>query len=430
MTPDEIAAELAKQYPETVGHLAAFRASISQEAIGFPLDRILLALAIFGLFVLLRRPIRFVILALATRLAGLTLKDFRDDVAEALKGPAGLLPIVFGAFLAFEVVRMEEQGPVAVISQHVVISLLIVAAYWALFGLVDPLTNQLKPYSGGLSQSLLDWIQRALKSFVVFFGSAAVLQQWGVKVGPLLAGMGIAGAAVALGAQALFANLIAGILILVEKRFQYGDWVKVDGVVDGTVEYIGFRSTRVRNFDDTVVQVPNSDFSDKAVTNYSQMRRRRIYWTVGVTYSTTVDQLKEIRDGIEDYILNSGDFVSPERASTFVRIDSFGGSSINIMVYCFTKTTNWGEWLAAKERLAYKMMDIVFGAGSSFAFPSTSLYVESLPEGKPDLFLPPDEDGKPRIEEADANAPPASNKPLGNATAPGKAGPNDGGEGS
>lgn len=430
LTPDEIAAELANRYPQATETLFQIQLALSRKTLGFPLDRILLAILVFLLFVVLRRPIRYLLLALATRIAGVTAGELREGITDALKGPIGLLPVALGAFLAFEIVRVEEGGPIAILSGHVVASLVIFAVFWALYGLVGPLSNKLAPYGGGLTQSMIDWIDRTLKSFIVFFGAAAILQQWGVKIGPLLAGLGIAGAAVALGAQDLFKNLIAGVLILVEKRFQYGDWIEVSGVVDGTVEYIGFRSTRVRKFDDTLVQVPNAALSENAVINYTRMRRRRIYWTIGVTYSTTVDQLKEIRDGIERYILDSGDFVPPSQASTFVRIDSFGGSSINIMVYCFTRTTNWGEWLAAKERFAYHIMDVVLGAGSGFAFPSTSLYVESLPEGAPDRFLPP-EDGKPRIEPAKETGPSAapSTGPL-DATKPGAAGPADGGEGS
>ncbi|MDQ0313997.1 mechanosensitive ion channel family protein [Amorphus orientalis] len=434
MNPDELAADLTGRFPQIRSAWQTVEGAIGQDTLGFPLDRILLAVVVFLLFYILRRPLRSLVLLLLTRLIGLTATKQRDQVIEALRGPIGLLPVALGAYFAFEIVRADEGGQIAVISAHVVASLVLAAVFWALFGLVTPLVESLRPYSGGLTQSMIDWIRRILASLVAFLGGAAILQEWGVQVGPLLAGMGIAGAAVALGAQDLFKNLIAGILILAEKRFQYGDWVKVDGVVDGTVEYIGFRSTKVRNFDDTLVQVPNTDLSDKAVTNYSAMRRRRIYWTIGVPYSTTVDQLREIRDGIEAYILDSGDFVSPKEMSTFVRIDSFGASSINIMVYCFTKTTIWAEWLAAKERLAYKLMDIVYGAGSSFAFPSTSLYVESLPEGKPDRFLPPDEDGKPQVEEADdtprgPGATDSRGKPLGNAIGPGKAGPSDGSDG-
>jgi MscS family membrane protein len=120
------------------------------------------------------------------------------------------------------------------------------------------------------------------------------------------------------------------------------------------------------------------------------MTHRRIYWMIGVEYRTTVPQLRRIRDEIEDYVLTNPAFADPSEVSTFVRIDRFGESSIDIMLYCFTITTNWGEWLEVKEALAYKIKEIVEGAGSGFAFPSRSLYVEALPGGPPEPFVLPE----------------------------------------
>jgi MscS family membrane protein len=204
-----------------------------------------------------------------------------------------------------------------------------------------------------------------------------------------VAGLGLFGLAAALAAQDLFKNLLSGVLILGEKRFHPGDWIKVSGVVEGTVHSIGFRSTMVRQFDKAMVQVPNATLADTAVVNFAEMTHRRIYWKIGVLYDTSAGQLRQIRDGIEGYIHGDEAFASPEDVATFVRIDSFNDSSIDIMVYCFTKTTNWGEWLEVKEALAYQVKGIVEGAGSGFAFPSRTLYVESVPGGAPEAFTPP-----------------------------------------
>jgi MscS family membrane protein len=102
-----------------------------------------------------------------------------------------------------------------------------------------------------------------------------------------------------------------------------------------------------------------------------------------------VNQLRIIRDDIENYILESDDFAKPPEVPTFVRIDKFSDSSIDIMVYCFTKTTVWGEWLQIKEALAYGVKEIVEGAGTAFAFPSRSIYMETVAGEKPEVFVPP-----------------------------------------
>ena len=135
--------------------------------------------------------------------------------------------------------------------------------------------------------------------------------------------------------------------------------------------------------------VPNTHLADSAVTNLSARTYRRIYWNIGLEYSTTVTQLQKIRDDIEHYITSSQDFVPPEEIETFVRIDSFNASSIDMMLYCFTHTTNWGEWLKVKELLAYKVKEIVEQAEANFAFPSQSLYIESISSERPEVYMPP-----------------------------------------
>ncbi|WP_086054735.1 mechanosensitive ion channel family protein [Pseudoruegeria sp. SK021] len=359
---------------------------------GLPLDRIAMAAGVFLVFVLLRRPQRYLLMVVMGQLASRPIRNVDPQILQALRGPAGVLPLALGSFIAFEILSFDQTGVWARLASHIVVSLVLFALFWTFFELMTPLVASLKLRERALNPTLADVVRRTLKGGIVLIGGAIVLEEWGIKIAPLLTGMGIFGAALALGAQNLVKNLIAGFLILAERRFSYGHWVKVDGVVEGTVEFIGFRSTRVRQFDDASVEVPNSEFSENALINYTKMRRRRIFWSIGVPYSTSIEQLQVIRGGIEQYIVESGDFVSPSAASTFIRVDSFGSSSINIMVYCFTITTVWGEWLIVKEKLAYAIVDIVSKAGSSFAFPSTSVYVETLPEGIPDRFVPPLDD--------------------------------------
>jgi MscS family membrane protein len=142
------------------------------------------------------------------------------------------------------------------------------------------------------------------------------------------------------------------------------------------VEKINFRSTLVRRFDKSPVYVPNGLLSDTAVTNFSRMTHRRIKWVVGVEYRSTVDQLKFIRDEIEAYLWNDERIAKPPEAALFVRIDSFNASSIDFIIYCFTHTKNWGEWLKIKEEFAVAVIDIIEKAGTSMAFPSRTLYMQ------------------------------------------------------
>lgn len=362
---------------------------------GINIGALISSLGIFIAFLLLRGLItRFIVGALRFKVSKTrSLAD--DELLSALEEPIRLAPLIIGAFLALQFLNLEDnlQG----IADKLIRSLITAAIFWALFRAIKPLSNLLSRLEQLFTAVMVDWLVKAIKVLIAFVGVAAVLEIWGIQVGPILAGLGLFGVAVALGAQDLFKNLIAGILIIAERRFNKGDWVRVDGVVEGTVEQIGFRSTMIRRFDKAPVHVPNTKLADNAVTNFTAMTHRRIYWHIGVEYRTTIEQLKTIRDGIEAYVLGSDEFAHPPEVSTFVRIDKFSDSSIDIMLYCFTKTTDWGAWLEIKERLAYHIKDVVEGAGSSFAFPSTSLYVESMPGDAPEVFMPP---SKPSMKEA------------------------------
>lgn len=344
---------------------------------GHDLGSIFVAVAIFGVFFVLRGLFTRFVLRVIDNLVERTETKADDYARDAVRSPIRFLFFALGFFFASEYLAFE--GTAEDFTRNVNRSLIIVAIFWAIYNAVGPVSQGLERLKGLLTQEILEWLVAGARTAVVLIGGATILQTWGIQVAPIIAGLGLFGVAVALGAQDLFKNLIGGMSILVERRFGIGDWIKVDGVVEGTVEKIGFRSTHVRRFDKAPVYVPNQHLSDNAVTNFSAMTYRRISWTIGVEYRTTHEQLRRIRDDIEAYLRSVEDFAQPPSAPLFVRIDSFGPSSIDILVYCFTKTTVWGEWLEVKEALAHRIKQIVEGAGADFAFPSRSIYVETRP---------------------------------------------------
>jgi MscS family membrane protein len=358
---------------------------------GIDLGRIVVALLIIAGFLLVRRLLARFLVSRLMAFAKRTSFRLDDEIVKALEDPLTLIPVVLGVFIATEYLSLS--GRLEVVADQVVRSLVAYLIFWVLVRLVRPLSFLLGKLEDVFSSTIVDWLIKSIRVALILIGAAAIFEIWGIKVGPILAGLGLFGVAVALGAQDLFKNLISGLLIIAERRFSRGDWVCVDGIVEGTVETIGFRSTLIRRFDKAPVFVPNAKLSDNAVTNFSAMTHRRIYWMIGVEYRTTVEQLREIRDGIEEYVLNCEDFAKPPEVATFVRIDKFNDSSIDIMLYCFTKTKVWGEWLAIKEELAYKIKEIVETAGTSFAFPSQSVYVETLLTEEPETFEPPSTPG-------------------------------------
>lgn len=358
-----------------------------QGVMGVDVGRVAGGVGILLLFLLFRRLFTRVVLAGLRTLVGRTGWRFDDAAVEALKGPARFVPMVVGIFFVVEYLALP--GAFAQIGENLVRSLIAFTIFWAFYRLIGPLSFLLGRLETLFTSSMVEWSVKAIKAAFVFIGAVTILEIWGIQVAPIIAGLGLFGVAVALGAQDLFKNLIAGLLIIAERRFNLGDWILVEGVVEGTVESIGFRSTLIRRFDKAPVFVPNSKLSDSAVTNFSGMTHRRIYWKIGVEYRTSVDQLRQIRDAIEAYVSTDEAFAKPPEVPLFVRIDGFSDSSIDLMLYCFTKTTQWGEWLAIKEQLAYAIKRIVEDAGSAFAFPSQSIYVENPDPAGPELFQPP-----------------------------------------
>tara|TARA_R110002072_G_scaffold80132_2_gene184295 strand:+ start:1415 stop:2578 length:1164 start_codon:yes stop_codon:yes gene_type:complete len=343
------------------------------------------AIIIVVLGITLRSVLAKTLITVLKRMSQKTENGVDDAIVDALAGPLKLLPIIISLFFAVKILEAGSGGAELSEADRIIPSLVAIGIFWALHNAVDPFIHLMRALENALTPVMLDWLTKAMRILFIIVGAAAVLQIWDIPVGGIIAGLGLFGVAVGLGAQDLFKNLIAGLLILAEKRFLPGDWIKVDGVVEGTVEEINFRSTVVRRFDKGPVYVPNSKLSDQAVTNFSRMSHRRTYWIIGVRYDTTVEQLKTIRDRVLDYVTTHPGYAQAPEVSTFMRVDSFGPSSIDFMLYCFTRTTNWGEWLALKEELAFTIKTIVEEAGTDFAFPSSSIYLEQGAE----LFSPP-----------------------------------------
>ena len=338
---------------------------------GINISEIVIALAIFTFFLFLRGVFSKFVVKKLEKYVSKTSNSFDNSLVHSMEGPAKFFPIVLGFFVSTSYLTVES-GTVDVINR----SLMTVLIFWTFHQIIGPFSAVIKSAGGLLSRDLINWIIKAIKVLILVLGFAAVLDLWGIKIGPIIAGLGLFGVAVALGAQDLFKNLISGILVLVERRFQVGDWIFVDGIIEGTVENIGFRSTVVRRFDKSLATIPNFQFAEKAVINNSQITNRRINWIIGLEYRTTSEQLKTIKEQIENFIKKNENFSTTADTILSVKIDQFAASSIDIKLICFTKTSAYLEWMNVKDILAIEIKDIVEKNKASFAFPSTSIYVE------------------------------------------------------
>lgn len=228
-----------------------------------------------------------------------------------------------------------------------------------------------------LDDQLIPMVTRLAKIAVWALGLVFILQTSGVNVLSLVAGLGIGGLAVALAAKDTVENLFGSLTIFTDKPFQIGDWVVVDGKVEGVVEEVGFRSTRVRTFYNSVVSVPNGRVAAATVDNYGLRARRRVVTTLGVTYNTPRAKIDAFVQAIRAHLE-----AHPKvfKGTLEVHFSGFGASALEVMVYFFLEVPTWHEELEERGRIYMEFVRIAEELGVSFAFPSTSLYVEKLPD--------------------------------------------------
>ncbi|MEL6346242.1 MAG: mechanosensitive ion channel domain-containing protein [Myxococcota bacterium] len=245
----------------------------------------------------------------------------------------------------------------------------------------DLLGKRAEATDSKLDDQVIPLLSRAIKVVLWALGIVFILQNVGVEVTALLAGVSVGGVAVALAAQDTMSNLFGSLTIFTDRPFQIGDWVIIDGKTEGVVEEVGFRSTRIRTFGKSVVSVPNAKVANSTVDNMGLRTHRRLKLNIGLTYDTTPAQMRTFLQRIHTD-LQARDGVVED--STQVRFVDFGGSSLDVMVYTFLDVQNWTEELVFKQELMLQIMEIAEEIGVRFAFPSTSVYFESaLPAPNP-----------------------------------------------
>ena len=308
------------------------------------------------------------------RFASASESKYDDEVVKALKKPLTLIPLGIGLYAS--ILSLPLSSTYSNYADLLIKSYFYIAIFWSVAGAADPFRDFIGDRYNFLSPTLRTWIFRAFKFIAYLIGIVSVLELWGVDAASIIAGLGLFSVALALGAQNFFKNLIGGLLIIGEKRFKQGDWINIEGVAEGEVEKIDFRSTLIRRFDKAPVYVPNSVLSDSEIINFSAMPFRRIRFHVGLLYSTSPDTIMKIREDIESYIEKNKNLVNSNEIRSTIRVTNFNDSSIDMLINCFTKSTKWQDFCVAREELILEIMKIVQKNGSDFAFPTRTIHLE------------------------------------------------------
>ena len=329
---------------------------------------------IVGITLLAILIIRTIVVGSLLKIAGKTDSVHDDAIVGALKKPLTLIPIGIALFAILQEINLDETYQSY--GELLIKSYFYLAVFWSLADAITPVRDFVGEKYDFLTPTLRNWIFRTLKFIAYLVGVVSVLELWGVDSASIIAGLGLFSVALALGAQNFFKNLIGGLLIIGEKRFKQGDWINIEGVAEGEVEKIDFRSTLIRRFDKAPIFVPNSVLSDSEIINFSEMPFRRIRFNVGLIYQTTPETILNIRKDIEDYVAKNDDLVNADEATTTIRVTQFNDSSIDLLIYCFTKSTRWYDYTKAKEDLILEIIKIVKNNGSDFAYPTQTIHLE------------------------------------------------------
>jgi MscS family membrane protein len=348
---------------------------LSIDILTIPVWRVTLASLVLLLGFALRMHLLAKILRPLQLLVSKTRTDLDDNLLEAIRRPLGWLINLFAIYFSLLILHIPE-GLMA-------IAVLILKTIGTVFvaWMADKVLGVVAAYfkrkaaqtETQLDDHLIPLVKRVLRVILIAVTIITIIQQWGYNVTSLVAGLGIGGLAFALAAQSTLSNWFGSVMILTDRPFQVGDLVKSKHG-DGTIVEIGLRSTKIRTFQRSIITVPNSDLATTPVENLTKIPVRNIKAEIGVVYSTTQAQMTAI---IEDIRQMLADHPKIDQSFWMVHFVGFGDSSLNILVHCFTPTTQWHEWFDVRQDVLLKIMGIVEKNGSSFAFPSRSLYFEN-----------------------------------------------------
>ncbi len=337
-----------------------------------PLAQWIAASLVFLLILVLRKLFTSVVMKGLQQLAKLTDNYYDDRIISALKAPIRFAFVVVGIHLFFLIIFKENQ-----VIKNILNTLIVYDIFWAILSIAEALRSLVYKFAGrfssDLSKEVGNFILTIIKILIAGVGLGAMLQVWGINVTALVASLGIGGLAFALAAKDAAANLFGSFALLADKSIRIGEWIKVNGV-EGTVEDIGMRTTKIRSFEKSLITVPNQIIANNHIENFSRRGVRRIKMHIGLTYDTTSKQMHAIVEEIK-YMLHNHENIS-QKETLLVNFDSFGDSSLNIFIYTFTSTANWAKYLEIREDIHFKIMKIVEENGASFAFPSHSIYIE------------------------------------------------------
>lgn len=358
---------------------------LQQTFFDISVGRYLLALGILLVALTLKRVFAHLVAKIAFPFAEKTDTIYDDLFLAAINKPLELLFVIGGFWVGVQILQLPVEPTNARGFAYGILKLLVtVDVAWALYNLVNLaevwISQWVSSSESDLDDHLLPFVRKFLRITVVLVAVLVVVQNLGFSISGLIASLGIGGLAVALAAQDTLANVFGSFMIIADRPFHIGDMIKYDSV-EGKVEEVGFRSTRIRTLDRSLVSVPNRLVANSCINNLTRMTERRVKVTIGLTYDTTPAQMRQAVESIRALLAAHAGL---DQTSSLVYFNDFGASSLDIFVQYFTITTVMPEHLAIREEIGLQIMEVLERLELRFAFPSRTVYLHqvSAEEGK------------------------------------------------
>lgn len=326
--------------------------------------------------------VRYLVSFIHRVLAKKTETEWDDRIIEAFRGPTAYVGAIGFWILSLTLLGLPQEGAQVIedILQFILGIVLIWMGYRLVNVFIDFVESVTSKTESNLDDQLIPILSKTLKSLVVVIGGMIVLQNIGINVLSLLAGLGIGGLAFALAARDTAANLFGSLTIFSDRPFMLGDWVKI-GSEEGIVEEIGLRTTRLRTFAYTLISIPNATVANSHIVNISKRGNfRRVYKQVGLTYDTPPEKMEAFLEGVKNAILAHP---KTHKKGFHVAFVNYGQAGLDIMIYFFLDVADWGSELMSQQQVMIEIMRIAREVGVRFAYPTQTLHVETFPGQEP-----------------------------------------------
>lgn len=303
----------------------------------------------------------------------LTETPWDDTMVDALRRPASVLIWIFGISFAIDIIRIDTHVAIFDLVRPLRDVAVIYCIAWFLIRFVKLSETNITTGHNAPDKASIGALAKLVRLSIIISATLVALETLGFSISGVLAFGGVGGIAIGFAAKDLLANFFGGLMIHLDRPFAVGDWIRSpDREIEGTVEEIGWRLTRITTFDHRPLYLPNSTFTTIAVENPSRMSHRRIYETIGVRYDDA-NKVRAIVQDVKTMLLKHEEI--DQTQTMIVNFNKFAPSSLDFFIYTFTRTTAWIHYHEVKEDVLLKVMEIITLHGAEVAFPTSTIHV-------------------------------------------------------